>query len=100
MVLKQFSKTTKTGFQLSIHVMANRGEPQNIKIVETTSGTNGVNLLENPPDYTGNIHYGKSWAPKMIEKHGKTDHIRELLNPYEENPNYGTKRRQKNACPS
>lgn len=66
-VLKQLSKTAKTGFQLSIHVMANTGNPKTL-IVETTIGTNGVKLLQ-PPDYTGKINSGRSWAPpRMMEK--------------------------------
>ena len=83
-VLKQLSKTAKTGFQLSIHVMANTGNPKTL-IVETTIGTNGVKLLQ-PPDYTGKINqFWKILGPSKNDGKTGSDHIREILNPYEEN---------------
>jgi hypothetical protein len=46
-----------------------------------------VNLLQ-PPDYTRKINYGRFWASPKITQKG-SDHIREKLNPYGENPNFG-----------
>jgi hypothetical protein len=60
--------------------MANRWTPKD--------GKKRVNLLQ-PPDYTGKNNYGKFWAPPTIMGKKGSDHIREILNPYGENPNYG-----------
>ena len=81
-VLKQLSKTTKTGFQLSIHAMANTGNPKTL-IVETTIGTNGVNLLQ--PLITQENQFWKILGPSKNDGKTGSDHIREILNPYEEN---------------
>ena len=82
----------KTGFEMSVHDMANRWTPK------INYGKKRVTVIcSNTPLYAGKNNFGKSWAlPRIIEKRFRSHPGN--FEPLRGKPNYATNRRQATSC--